>query len=444
VAATDDERIAGAAVDLTEALVRLDTVNPGLVPGAAGESAAVGLLATRLAAAGFDCTVLAPPGQPDRPSLLARSGPPATPGGTRRSLLLNGHLDTVGTGLMADPFGARVEGDRRTGRMHGRGTCDMKAGVAAMVVAAEALASAAHSGGQGTVWLALVADEEHASTGTDTVVAHMAERGELPDACLVAEPTWLDLAVAHRGFAVIDVAISGRAAHSSQPQDGVNAVTHLGRLLAAVEEADALLRERPPHPDSGHGSLMVTVASGGESPFLLPASARAVVERRTVPGERSADALTEVEALVRRLREEDPQVEMTCRLTLAREAWEMDGSAGSNHLAELLSAELVAAGSPAPQRFGAPYWMESALWQEADRRLRPGRRRPARGRRVGGPRPGARVRRRARAGGRDVPARLRRAGCDVLGSRDDRTARCPDRGVRRRPRGRHRRGDPRR
>ena len=185
---------------------------------------------------------------------------------------------------MDEPFSARIDGDR----MYGRGTCDMKAGVAAMVVAAE---HAAAAGTRGDVVLALVADEEHGSLGTSAVLEQLA--GRLPDACVVGEPTWLDLIVAHRGFAVVEVELRGRAAHSSRPQDGVNAVAHLGRLLAAVEAAGSELAE-PPRP----ASLMATVARGGDAPFVLPASARAVIERRTLPGEPSAGGLREVEAIV--------------------------------------------------------------------------------------------------------------------------------------------------
>src|SRR4051794_27959620 len=137
-----------AAVELTRELVALNTVNPTLVPGAPGERPAVELLAARLGPQGFEIEVVGPA---ERPSLIATHR-----GRGGRSIALNGHLDTVGVEGMEDPFGARIEGER----MYGRGTCDMKAGVAAMVVAAEHAASAGHDG---DVMLALVADEEHGS-----------------------------------------------------------------------------------------------------------------------------------------------------------------------------------------------------------------------------------------------------------------------------------------
>jgi acetylornithine deacetylase len=350
------EEVGDIAAELAVELVRIDSVNPALVPGAAGEAEIVGVLATRLATGGFDVEVVDAAGRPRRPSLLAVAG--GSGGG--RSVVLNGHLDTVGATGMAEPFAGRVEGDLSTGRLLGRGACDMKGGVAAMVAAAEAVAA---RGTAGDVVLALVADEEHASSGTVAVIDRLAPR--LPDACLVGEPTSLDLAVAHRGYAVVEVTLSGRAGHSSQPELGVNAVTHLGRLLAAVEARDAALRAAPAHPLAGTGSLLATAAAGGTSPFVLAQSARAVIERRTVPGEPSTCALQEVEAILRELREADDSVHGLAVESLAREAWEHDPAlpAGSD-LARELEAALTTAGRP-PRRVGFPYWMESALWEAA-------------------------------------------------------------------------------
>ncbi len=322
------------AIELTRALVALDTVNPELVQGAPGERPAVELLTERLGPRGFAIEVAGPG---ERPSLIATH----RGSGGGRSLALNGHLDTVGVAGMDEPFAARIDGDR----MYGRGTCDMKAGVAAMVVAAE---HAAAAGTRGDVVLALVADEEHGSLGTTAVLDHLAAAGRLPDACVVGEPTWLDLIVAHRGFAVVEVELRGRAAHSSRPQDGVNAVAHLGRLLAAVEAAGAEL------PDGA--SLMATAAHGGDAPFVLPAGASALIERRTLPGEPSTTGLGEVEAIAARL-----GLDATCRQTLAREAWQMaSGDPAVQRLVALFDQWL-----DTPRRSDAPYWMESALWEAA-------------------------------------------------------------------------------
>ena len=328
--------MANDAVELTQALVALDTVNPALVPGAPGERAAVELLAARLGAQGFEIEIVGPA---ERPSLLATH---RGPGGGGRALALNGHLDTVDVDGMADPFSPRIEGNR----MYGRGTCDMKAGVAAMVVAAEHAAGAGHDG---DIVLALVADEEHGSLGTAAVLDQLA--GRLPDACIVGEPTWLDVIVAHRGFSAIEVEIRGRAAHSSRPHEGVNAVTLLGQLLGAVEARDAELAARDPHPHAGHGSLMATVVHGGSAPFTLAARASAIVERRTVPGEPLDAGLREVETIIERL-----GLDAECREQVARDPWELSEAPAAQRLVELL---------PFEGRAGAPYWMESAMWEAA-------------------------------------------------------------------------------
>ena len=317
-------------------LVRIDSRNPTLVPGAPGEGPIAAHAARVMESLGMDVEIAEP--KPGRPSVIGRR----RGSGSGRSLMLNGHLDTVGVEGVDDPFSARIEGDR----MYGRGTCDMKAGVAAMVVAAERAAAAGHGG---DVVLALVADEEHGSLGTAAVLEHLA--GTFPDACIVGEPTWLDVIVAHRGFSVVEVELRGRAAHSSRPHEGVNAVTSLGRLLAGVAERDDVLATREPHPYAGHGSLLATVVRGGTAPFTLAASASAIVERRTIPGEPPDAGLREVQAIMKA-----QALDGECRELLARDAWELSDAPVVQRLLALL---------PFTARAGAPYWMESAMWEAA-------------------------------------------------------------------------------
>ncbi len=338
-----------AAAALTAELVAIDSVNPGLVPGASGEAAMAEHLRTRLQRNGFETHVVTPAGNDHRPSLVA-IGPVGPPGPT---VVLTGHLDTVGVDGMPHPFTPTVEEDRLTGR----GASDMKGGVAAMVVAAEELV---RLGMPGRVVLALVADEEDASLGAEAVLAALPGLGIHPDVAVVGEPTWLALTESLRGYALVEVTLSGRAAHSSQPELGVNAVAHLGRLLAAVERRATTL------PDPG-ASLMVTVAHGGDSPFVLARSARALVERRTVPGERSDAALAEVEGVLAELRAGDDTVDASARLVVAREPWRLDPHGPAASLASGLERALrvTSPESAVPQRFNAPYWMEAPLWQAA-------------------------------------------------------------------------------
>jgi acetylornithine deacetylase len=235
-------------------------------------------------------------------------------------LALNGHLDTVGVGGMRDPFEPRIEG----GRLYGRGSCDMKAGVAALVVAAESAPDV-------NVLLALVADEEHDSLGALAVLDHLEER---PAACLIAEPTWLQLAGTHRGFSVVDVELRGRAAHSSRPGEGDNAIDHLGRLLGALELP-----------------LMATLVRGGSALYTIPDRAHVTIEHRTRPGEPLHAGLDAVNALIVSL-----GLDATATERIAREAWQL----APGPLVDLFDRVLGA-----PARFDAPYWMESALWEAA-------------------------------------------------------------------------------
>ncbi len=345
--------VGAAAVALTAEIVAIDSVSPSLAPGAAGEAQIAAVLAERLEAAGYVIEFVTAPADVRRVSLIAER----TGSRRGRAVVLNGHLDTVGVEGMPHPFDPRIEG----GRLRGRGSSDMKGGVAGLVVAAERLAAA---DAPGTVIVALVADEEDASLGAEAVLHRLAERRVPMDVCLIGEPTWLELAAAHRGYAVVEVTLRGVSAHSSQPEAGVDAVRATGELLTAIAAADDALRRREPHPLVSHGSLMATVVRAGSAPFTVAATSEIVVERRTVPGEDAAAALAEVRALVDPIVAGTPGLSAETRLTHARDAWQADASGAAAEFADLLREALAADGS-VPADFGAPYWMESALWQAA-------------------------------------------------------------------------------
>ena len=210
-------------------LVAVDSVNPSLVEGGAGEGAAADLVERWARAAGLEAERLE--ATPGRPSVLVR----ARGSGGGRTLLLCGHLDTVGVDGMTDPHVPRIEGDR----LYGRGGYDMKAGVAAALIAAR---DAAGRGLAGDVVVAAVADEEHASLGVQEAVAAVRA-----DAAIVTEPTELELLVAHKGFVWSEIAVTGRAAHGSRPHLGVDAIVKMGPVLTALGELDGVAR-RPRAP----------------------------------------------------------------------------------------------------------------------------------------------------------------------------------------------------
>ena len=293
------------ALALTRALVRVDSRNPTLVPGAPGEGPAAALLADVLRAWG--ARVELHEAAPGRPNVVARFG--GENGATARSLMLNGHLDVVGTEAMTHtPFDA----DERDGLLYGRGAADMKGGIAAMCAAA---ARAQQAGVRGAIIVAAVIDEEYESLGTRALVAS----GVRADAAVITEPTRLALAPAHRGFAWIEAEFRGRAAHGSRYEIGIDAVRHAGLVLAELDllDADELPRRRP-HPLLGRPSVHASTIAGGVGWSTYPERCVLRIERRTLPGETAADALAEVEAACARVRARRPQLDVSLRLETAQ------------------------------------------------------------------------------------------------------------------------------
>ena len=274
------ERIAaGDARALARALVRIDSRNPTLVAGAPGERTCAHFLRDVLHAWGFhtdlqDASI-------GRPNLIARIGTPR--GG--RSLMFNGHLDVVGVdGMVHAPFDA----EERNGRIYGRGSADMKGGIAAMCAGAW---RAAQAGTRGEIIIAAVADEEYESLGTRALLA----RGIRADGAIVAEPTRLAIMPAHRGFVWIEVDVTGRAAHGSRWDIGVDAIRHAGLLLAELDRIDADVLPLTTHPLLGRASLHASLIQGGIGMSTYPDRCVLKLERRTIPGETAGDAVAEVE-----------------------------------------------------------------------------------------------------------------------------------------------------
>src|SRR4051812_22967376 len=196
----------GDAVALTRALVAIDSRNPVIAPGGPGESTAASLLAGVLADWGFEVELQEV--APGRPNVIARTGRRGGP-----VLMFNGHLDIVGTeGMVHEPFDPAL----RDGRIYGRGSADMKGGIAAMCAAAARAASATNA----ELVIAAVIDEENESLGTRALV----DRGIRADAAVVTEPTQLAIMPAHRGFVWLEIELRGRAAHGSRYDIGVDAI----------------------------------------------------------------------------------------------------------------------------------------------------------------------------------------------------------------------------
>lgn len=296
---------AGDVVDLLTALVRIDSSNPSLAAGAPGEARAAAYVADWARAAGLSVEMVEE--TPGRPNVIVRGG--RADGG--RTLLLCGHLDTVALSGMADPLEPRIEGDR----LYARGAYDMKAGLAAALVACR---DAAAAGVAGEVVVAAVADEEYASAGVQQLLPRLSA-----DAAVVTEPTELTIATAHKGFVWTEIEVTGVAAHGSRPHLGVDAITRTGPILVALEELNRSLAERP-HPALGPATLHASLISGGTEESTIPDRCVLTIERRTLPGESVEVVEAELAALLAACRAADPDLVVSSSTTLAREPLETD------------------------------------------------------------------------------------------------------------------------
>lgn len=321
-------------------LVAIESVNPDLVASGSGESAIARFVASWLGEHGLAVEIVEPVfGRPSVVGILRGSG-----GG--RSLMLNAHMDTVGAGGMERPFDPVV----RDGRVYGRGAYDMKASLAASMIAAR---EASQLGLRGDLIVTAVADEEVASLGTSAVLERFRA-----DAAIVTEPTELRLCLAHKGFVWLEVQSAGVAAHGSRADLGVDAIAQMGRILTGVVDLDRRLRAGRGHALLGTGSLHASLIEGGQEMSTYPARCVAKLERRTVPGEDASSSLHEIEEVIASARAADPLVSASARVTLERDASEVSSAdpisvavAGAAKQVLRLDAETV----------GVSYWMDMAL-----------------------------------------------------------------------------------
>lgn len=332
-------------LSLLRRLIEIPSVNPSLDPDGAGEADIAAETAEWLEAWGFEVDVR--DAAPGRPNVLARlrRGP-----GPR--LVLNGHLDTVGVaGMTTEPFTAKVQ----DGRCRGRGACDMKGGVAALLSAAGR--TARRDRFRGELVVALVADEEHASIGLQSLV----EDGLAADAAIVCEPTNLAIMPAHKGFVWMEVRFEGRAAHGSRPERGVDAIRHAGLFLARLDDLGSALSTRASHPLLGAGSIHAGTIAGGTAPSVYPDECRLVLERRTLPGENDEEVMAEVEQVLEGVRSEHPDIAATVQLLLSQPGTEVD----QDHvLIRSLCTALEETGLEAVVA-GMTAWVDAALLNEA-------------------------------------------------------------------------------
>jgi acetylornithine deacetylase len=323
--------------DVLADLVRIDSRNPGLAPGAPGEAAIAEHCADWLRRHGVDAWVdEVLPGRCNTVGRVGSGGP---------VLALCAHMDTVGTEGMDRALEPRIE----AGRLYGRGAYDMKSGVAAIMAAMAALARRPL---RGTVMAALVADEEFASIGAADYVARYPA-----DACIVTEPSEGRLVLAHKGFVWIEIETQGHAAHGSRWEEGVSAVGRMGRIVAALEAFDRDVLRTRTHPLLGPASLHCAMIDGGEGWSTYAAACRLRVERRTLPGESADHVLDEVRSVIAAAGET-----AAVRDVLDRPPLE---SPPGSAVADAVRSAAAAVCGKEPDVAGVAYWMDAALFAAA-------------------------------------------------------------------------------
>ena len=328
------------SLSLLHELVSIPSVNPTLVPGAPGEGAIAEAIAAHMRRIGLDVTMQeAAPGRPNVIGVLE--------GRARgKSLMFCGHIDTVGVEGMDRPFTPVV----RDGRLYGRGSQDMKSGVAAMIDAARVTAERGLA--KGRLIIAAVADEEYASLGADALVTQWSA-----DGAVVTEPTDLQIGIGHKGFAWLEVETRGRVAHGSRPKDGRDAILRMGRILHRLDRLDRELQARSPHPIMGTGSLHASIIAGGRELSSYPDFCQLQMERRTIAGERDGQPLEEVRAILDTLVAEDREFEGEVRLTFSRPPYEI----GADHPLPVLLASVAAPSGISPSQVGMSFWTDAAV-----------------------------------------------------------------------------------
>ena len=334
-----------AVINLLRELIAIDSVNPSLVAGGAGEKEIAEAVDVEMRAIGMDVetTEVAP----NRPNVVG-----VLEGGRKgKSLMLCGHLDTVGVEGMKNPFDPKMQ----DGKVYGRGSQEMKGGLAAMLGAARKLVS---GGGldSGRLIIAAVVDEEYASVGAEALVKNWSA-----DAAVVAEPTDLTVAVGHKGFSWVKITAKGRAAHGSRPKDGRDAILRMGRILSRLEALNHRLQTKQPHPILGTASLHGSFIEGGRELSTYPDRCILQMERRTISGEPPEIALSEAEEIIAALKQEDSEFEASAEFLFGRPPYETPSEHG---LPQMLETAVKSAGRQT-KREGMTFWTDAAILGEA-------------------------------------------------------------------------------
>jgi acetylornithine deacetylase len=271
-------------------LIQIESVNPSLVSGGSGEKKIAEYIHAYMKKLGIKTikqNVVS-----NRFNVIGiLSGK-----GSGKTLLLNGHMDTVGiTGMEIDPLKARD----KNGYISGRGSADMKSGISAMLASCEAILSSRIILG-GDVIFSFVIDEEYKSIGTEKLLEAFNAQG-----AIVCEPTDLKIGLAHKGFVWADVNIFGKSAHGSRPEEGIDAIMKAGKFLCEIDNLGGKKLNKKRHPLLGYPSVHCSTIIGGKELSTYPDFCRIQLERRTVPGETRYSFKNELDEIIKKLKSGD-------------------------------------------------------------------------------------------------------------------------------------------
>lgn len=336
-------------VSLTQALVQIDSSTPGSGTNTTGETAIAKYITAWLHHRSIETHWIEE--IPNRPSVVAIVRGSSSDKG--KSLMFNGHTDTVTLqGYTDDPLSGHIAPD---GRLYGRGSADMKSGLAAAMIA---LARAKQLNLSGDVLLAAVADEECDSIGTEQVLA----AGWRADAAIIAEPTEFAIINAHKGYVLLEVEVRGVAAHGSRADLGVDAICKAGYFLVELDRyAEELQKRSPTGERLDAPNVHAGVIRGGAEINSYPASCVVEIERRTIAGETDESVRQELLGILSKLESTVPDFSFELRVTSYRPPFAI---AKDHPFVNLVVEQAVKTTRAAPPIKSETYWTDMALLDE--------------------------------------------------------------------------------
>lgn len=334
-------------LEILQGMVKIDSVNPYIGKGGKGEFKIARYIGVCLAEKGLE--VIFQEIKPNRANVIGI----LKGGDNGKSLMINGHTDTVGVdGMDIKPLNPRYE----NGKVYGRGSLDMKSGLSAMIMAAKAIV---RSGVKlkGDVIFAFVADEEYKSIGTETLAKKYSA-----DAAIVCEPTNLEIGIAHKGFAWTKVEVFGRAAHGSRPDEGIDAIVKGGKVLSEVDNLANNILPQKKHPLLGSPSIHASLISGGTELSTYPDYCKIELERRIIPGEDYHTVADETEGFINKISSKDEQFKANFEVFFHRPPLEVSKD---ELIVKALEKAYNSVLKKEPKLTGLSYWTDAAILTQA-------------------------------------------------------------------------------